>query len=73
MRDVFSALPAVAGAAPQPAVLSSSDTLVFAFAPLLVGSDDCLVFLAFFIELRFAFCAMHKECEWLYDRRDGFD
>ena len=55
MRDVLSVLPAVAGAAPQPAVLSSSDTFVFAFAPLLVGSDDRLVFLAFFVELRFAF------------------
>ena len=65
MRDVFSTLPAVAGAAP---VLSSSDTFVFAFAPLLVGSDDRLVFLAFFVELRFAFPAMYKEFEWLYDR-----
>ena len=70
MRDVFSAraLPAVAGAAPQPAVLSSSDTFVFDFAPLLVVSDDSLVFLAFFVELRFAFPAMYKEFEWLYDR-----
>ena len=63
MRDVFSTLPAVAGAAP---VLSSSDTFVFAFAPLLV--DDRLVFLAFFVELRFAFHVMYKQYEWLYDR-----
>ena len=65
MRDVFSTLPAVAGAAP---VLSSSDTFVFVFVRLLVGSDDSLVFLAFFVELRFAFRVMYKQCEWLYDR-----
>ena len=71
MRDVFSALPAVAGAAPQPAVLSFFDTFLFTFVRLLVGSDDRLVFLAFFIELRFAFRAMYKECKWLYDRGMG--
>ena len=61
----------------QPAVLSSSDTSVFVFVRLLVGSDDSLVSLAFFVKLRFAFRVMYKQCGWLYDelydQGDGFD